>query len=140
MSRAPEWQAQAECRGADPGLFFSSDESPGFSYAAGRAYCARCPVQRECLDYAVANEEEWGLWGGLTPKERGIRNKKGRNVFYSRPCVTCGRDFQPRMPSHLSCSKSCAVVRENQMSNERKQRPVPVDTDTPLFVRDSARA
>lgn len=32
--------------------------------------CAQCPIQKECLEYAVEAGEEWGIWGGLTAKER----------------------------------------------------------------------
>ena len=32
--------------------------------------CARCPIQRECLDYAVTANEEFGVWGGTTRHER----------------------------------------------------------------------
>jgi len=32
--------------------------------------CAQCPIKQECLEYAVEAEEEWGIWGGLTARER----------------------------------------------------------------------
>jgi WhiB family redox-sensing transcriptional regulator len=34
--------------------------------------CAGCDVKMECLDYALEKREEYGLWGGLTPRERGV--------------------------------------------------------------------
>lgn len=32
--------------------------------------CAQCPIRQECLEYAVEAKEEWGIWGGLTARER----------------------------------------------------------------------
>lgn len=35
-----------------------------------KSLCAECPIQRDCLEYAVEAKEEWGIWGGLTARER----------------------------------------------------------------------
>jgi len=35
-----------------------------------KSLCAECPIQRDCLEYAVEAKEEWGIWGGLTSRER----------------------------------------------------------------------
>jgi hypothetical protein len=35
-----------------------------------KALCAECPIRQQCLEYAVEANEEWGIWGGLTPRER----------------------------------------------------------------------
>lgn len=35
-----------------------------------RAYCSGCPVQAECLETALAINEQWGFWGGLSPAAR----------------------------------------------------------------------
>jgi WhiB family redox-sensing transcriptional regulator len=37
---------------------------------AAKAICAKCPVKGRCLDLALANHERWGIWGGMTTKER----------------------------------------------------------------------
>ena len=70
-----DWRARAACRGLDPEMFFSSDDLPNKQdridrEAAAKAVCARCPVRRECLDYAIAAGERYGIWGGLNPQER----------------------------------------------------------------------
>ena len=61
------WRAFAACEGMDPDLFFPVTED---EEAAPKAVCQRCPVAEECLAYAMTKGEKWGIWGGLTPKER----------------------------------------------------------------------
>lgn len=42
-----------------------------------KSICYLCPVRDECLDYAIRNEERWGVWGGLTTPERyRLRSKR----------------------------------------------------------------
>jgi hypothetical protein len=44
---------------------------------AAKLFCATCPVRQDCLDYAMDNVEEFGIWGGLTERERrNLRNEK----------------------------------------------------------------
>lgn len=63
------WRDDALCAQYpyDMDRFFRDDKA---SVAAAKATCAACPVREPCLDYATANEDPWGVWGGLTPKER----------------------------------------------------------------------
>lgn len=63
----PGWQADAACRGLDPDLFF-----PGQGEATSeiKAVCASCPVQEECLLYALGLREQHGIWGGRSERER----------------------------------------------------------------------
>ena len=42
----------------------------GDSYLQAKQVCAECPIKTECLEYALRNFEEFGVWGGLTPKQR----------------------------------------------------------------------
>jgi len=49
----------------------------GESSKEAKAVCATCPVRVECLDHAIATHERWGLWGGMTERERrGLRTAK----------------------------------------------------------------
>ena len=61
------WRADAACRGADTDVFFIG---PGHKPDAAIAVCDRCEVRDECLEYALDNDEEFGIWGGLMPKQR----------------------------------------------------------------------
>lgn len=67
-----DWD-QAECREFDTELFYRVEEERNqlaYEYInAVRTICGRCPIQRQCLEYAFGNEE-FGVWGGLTGLER----------------------------------------------------------------------
>ena len=73
-----DWRTKAACKGIDPEFFFSSDAAEDAANkneriereAEAKAVCARCSVRAECLDYAVAAGEKYGIWGGLNPQER----------------------------------------------------------------------
>jgi WhiB family redox-sensing transcriptional regulator len=61
------WQIQANCTGADPDLFFPER---GASQREAKEICRGCVVREDCLDYALANGEKFGVWGGLSERER----------------------------------------------------------------------
>ena len=61
------WRDRAACRGLDPEIFYPvSDEEAD----AAKSICAECPVREACLEYALANRELDGVWGGATERER----------------------------------------------------------------------
>jgi WhiB family redox-sensing transcriptional regulator len=66
------WRQSAVCLPADPELFFPvSDTGPGLRQAdQAKAICARCPVRRECLVFAIGTGQQYGIWGGLTEDDR----------------------------------------------------------------------
>lgn len=61
------WQDQALCAQTDPESFFPEK---GGSTREAKAVCQSCEVRAECLDYALANDERFGIWGGLSERER----------------------------------------------------------------------
>jgi WhiB family redox-sensing transcriptional regulator len=61
------WQARANCMGVDPDLFFPER---GASTREAKEVCRGCVVREECLDYAIANGEKFGIWGGMSERER----------------------------------------------------------------------
>jgi WhiB family redox-sensing transcriptional regulator len=67
----------AACATTDPELFFPDSRSPA---SEAKEICAGCPVRPECLEYALAAAEEFGVWGGLTEKERRklLRSDRGQ--------------------------------------------------------------
>ncbi|HET6504450.1 MAG TPA: WhiB family transcriptional regulator [Amycolatopsis sp.] len=74
-----DWPSRAACRDEDPELFFPvSEMGPGARQAAqAKAVCARCPVRAECLEYALDNGLDHGIFGGLTERERrGVRTRQ----------------------------------------------------------------
>lgn len=61
------WQLLANCLGVDPDLFFPER---GASTKEAKAVCQGCVVREECLEYAIAHGEKFGIWGGLSERER----------------------------------------------------------------------
>ena len=61
------WQSRANCMGVDPELFFPER---GASTREAKEVCRGCTVRNDCLEYALANGEKFGIWGGLSERER----------------------------------------------------------------------
>ncbi len=61
------WQTRANCLGVDPDLFFPER---GSSTREAKEVCRGCVVREDCLDYAIANGEKFGIWGGMSERER----------------------------------------------------------------------
>ena len=61
------WQAEALCAQTDPEAFFPEK---GGSTRDAKRVCGVCPVREECLKYAMDNDERFGIWGGLSERER----------------------------------------------------------------------
>ena len=70
MGALPSWREHAACRGHDPDLFFPGSEPTPARIASAKAVCATCPVQDECLTYALETNQTEGIWGGQTPTGR----------------------------------------------------------------------
>jgi len=74
------WQDAAACRGEDLLLFFGPDgeRQPEREIRERKAkeVCAACPVQIECLNYAVSRPEKYGTWGGLNEEERSAERRR----------------------------------------------------------------
>jgi WhiB family redox-sensing transcriptional regulator len=61
------WQAKANCMGVDPDLFFPER---GASTREAKEVCRGCVVRDNCLEYALENGEKFGIWGGMSERER----------------------------------------------------------------------
>ena len=66
------WREQAACATVDSNLFFPVGVTgPAVGQiAAAKAVCARCEVQQACLEFAIATNQEYGVWGGASEEER----------------------------------------------------------------------
>lgn len=79
-----DWRLGAACRapGVDTGVFFAPPSEGHLARAArestAKAVCAACPVRLRCADYAVAHRESYGVWGGLTERERRDLRQRAR--------------------------------------------------------------
>ncbi|MEV4774324.1 WhiB family transcriptional regulator [Microbacterium sp. LTA6] len=61
------WQTDALCSQTDPEAFFPEK---GGSTRDAKRICTTCDVRGECLEYALNNDERFGIWGGLSERER----------------------------------------------------------------------
>ena len=69
------WQVDASCKDEDPDLFFPNR---GASTRKAKQISSSCPVQEYCLEYAIVNAEKFGIWGGLSERERRkLRKERG---------------------------------------------------------------
>ena len=80
MTWNEDWASEAQCRGSRPDELFVR----GAAQNKAKQLCAGCPVRTECLAEALDNEIEWGVWGGMTERER-------RAILRKRPNVTSWR-------------------------------------------------
>jgi WhiB family redox-sensing transcriptional regulator len=67
MPEEPGWQERALCAQTDPEAFFPEK---GGSTREAKRICTTCEVRAECLEYALEHDERFGIWGGLSERER----------------------------------------------------------------------
>ena len=67
------WQDQALCAQTDPEAFFPEK---GGSTREAKRICVGCEVKAECLEYALMQDERFGIWGGLSERERRRLKRK----------------------------------------------------------------
>lgn len=68
-----QWQGKARCLEVEPEIFFPER---GGSSKAARAVCNECEVRAQCLNYALSNREQFGIWGGTSERERRKLRKR----------------------------------------------------------------
>src|SRR4051794_41919079 len=77
MGMIADWASRAACRASDPDALFVQ----GAAQNRAKSVCLGCPVRTECLADALDNRVEFGVWGGMTERER-------RAPLLRRPHVT----------------------------------------------------
>ena len=72
------WRAQALCRDTDPELFFPIGTTGAalVQIEQARAVCRQCPVQSDCLDFALTTNQDSGIWGGTSEEERRVLRRE----------------------------------------------------------------
>lgn len=79
-----DWQELAACRRHDNTLFFGPDHGESELEKQARelrakAVCETCPVAEPCLEFAMETNQKYGIWGGLTDKERAsLKRRRAR--------------------------------------------------------------
>jgi len=112
------WMKQGACSGMDAAMFFPELGEHGDE---AKQVCAVCPVQSDCLDYAVQIEDLHGIWAGLTysarrteQKRRGILNVPGTQI----ECSECGELFTiagKNASRQRACSNACKIHRSRRL-------------------------
>lgn len=93
----PRFTESALCAEVDPELFFPEQHTRG---SAAKLLCGRCLAREECLAWALAHDERYGVWGGLSPEERERRQPmkagcgtraayQGHRERGESPCAPC---------------------------------------------------
>src|SRR3954454_11398498 len=85
------WQERALCAQTDPEAFFPEK---GGSTREAKRVCQSCEVRAECLEYALAHDERFGIWGGLSERERRRLKKQAGSPPAGR------RRLRPDDPHH----------------------------------------
>ena len=68
------WQEEGSCRGVDPEVFFPISDDEAWR---AKEICGMCAVRSDCLAFSLQNRERYGVWGGVTERERGDMFRRG---------------------------------------------------------------
>jgi WhiB family transcriptional regulator, redox-sensing transcriptional regulator len=88
MTLVKDWLSEAACRDTQPDELFV----PGAAQNRAKAVCFGCPVRTECLADALDNRTEFGIWGGMTERERRALLRRRPNVTSWRGLLEAARD------------------------------------------------
>jgi WhiB family redox-sensing transcriptional regulator len=90
MTWNDDWASQAQCKQSRPDELFVR----GAAQNRAKQICSGCPVKMECLAEALDNQMEWGVWGGMTERERRAILRKRPNVVSWRRLFEAARSDQ----------------------------------------------
>ena len=88
---AEDWALSAACRDAQPDELFVR----GAEQNKAKQLCSGCPVRAECLGEARGNQIEWGVWGGMTERERRALARRKPNASWRSVLEAARRDSTP---------------------------------------------
>lgn len=106
------WQDQALCAQVDPEIFFPDKSG---SARQAKAICATCPVQTRCLEFALERNERYGVFGGMTERERQELKKP-------RPVGLCRNGHDTRVVGMDERDYCRQCRRESQLRHDRRRR------------------
>lgn len=129
-----EWVKEALCAQISDDSFFPEK---GKNAVTAKSICAKCLVREECLEYALRNEERFGIWGGKTERERKMildgsaatqeRAKASQDAYLARLREELGsNELVAQQTGSTPRKVACAVNR-----HKRRVAEIQADTDTP---------
>jgi WhiB family redox-sensing transcriptional regulator len=92
MAWIEDWSARAACRATDPDALFVQ----GAAQNRAKALCMGCEVRTECLADSLDNQVEFGVWGGMTERERRALLRRRPNVTSWRRLLETARETYER--------------------------------------------
>jgi hypothetical protein len=132
-----DWRHDAACQNLADRYFdpWDSDDRDERPNATATQFCATCPVRRACLIEAIANDEPYGTWGGLTRKQR-------KNLVRARKRVKCPICSGTRLvvtDDHAQLCMSCGIAwrtiklsRNERRSSRVRQSTMPLSPATSI--------
>ena len=96
MGMITDWPSMAACRTGDPDALFVQ----GAEQNVAKRICRSCPVRYECLADALDNRIEFGVWGGMTERERRALLRRRPNVTSWRKLLETAREIYERRATH----------------------------------------
>lgn len=103
-----DWPMLAKCRGMNDALF-----PEGKDQKRAKSICMGCPVRAQCLAEALDNRIEWGVWGGMTERER-------RQLLRQRPDV---KSWSAVLNAAMQASETVRIV-DRTFDAERAASPI----------------
>lgn len=112
------WAERAACTGYELSLFFSDAEQ---NIATAKRICASCPVQAACLDEQLRNEDgsRYGIYGGLTPRERNQLVSSERRGRKPSPCGTYSA-YQRHVKKKEPIDEACRTAKREAERQYRR--------------------
>lgn len=112
---AATWQEYALCAESDGDAWFPEEGQPN---SAAKAICRLCEVREECLEYALANDEAFGIWGGLSEHERRRLGRPADGQPGEHRCLK-GLHALAGSGSCRACKKAADRARHRRLSRNR---------------------
>jgi WhiB family redox-sensing transcriptional regulator len=105
-----DWTMRAKCRGMEDALFPEASDQK-----RAKLVCSGCPVRFECLAEALDNRIEWGVWGGMTERERRLLLRQRSDVTSWRSILVgrANQQVQPVSSGSQSLSDRSAPTRRS---------------------------
>ena len=100
MGWVPDWTSYAACKRRDPDELFVQ----GAAQNRAKTVCSGCPVKSECLADALDNRVEFGVWGGMTERERRALLRRRPNVTSWRVMLEAAKREHVANPTKLSAT------------------------------------
>jgi WhiB family transcriptional regulator, redox-sensing transcriptional regulator len=110
-----DWTMRAKCRGMEDALFPEASDQK-----RARLVCSGCPVRYECLAEALDNRIEWGVWGGMTERERRLLLRQRSDVTSWKDILLGKANQQPSVPAKSSGAQSLSASKAPTRRSEER--------------------